>query len=61
MYIFFYLFYCTLHLKDGQNQNATAYRKVASSNKSRIEPHPGFFRLLMKGIFDAWQKVYFVN
>ena len=26
------------------------YRKVASSNKSRLEVHAGFFRLLMKGI-----------
>ena len=27
------------------------YRKVASSNTSRLEAHAGFFRLLMKGIF----------
>ena len=26
------------------------YRKVASSNTSRLETHAGFFRLLMKGI-----------
>ena len=26
------------------------YRKVASSNTSRLEAHAGFFRLLMKGI-----------
>ena len=30
------------------------YRKVASSNTSRLEAHAGFFRLLMKGIFDCY-------
>ena len=30
------------------------YHKVSSSNTSRLEPHPGFDRLLMKGIFDAY-------
>ena len=30
------------------------YRKVAGTNTSCLEPHPGFFRLLMKGIFDAY-------
>jgi hypothetical protein len=30
------------------------YRKVASSNTSRLETHAGFFRLLMKGIFDLY-------
>ena len=30
----------------------TKYRKVTSSNMSRFEAHAGFFRLLMKGIFD---------
>ena len=30
------------------------YRKVASSNMSRLEAHAGFFRLLMKGIFDPY-------
>ena len=30
------------------------YHKVASSNKSRLEAHAGFFRLLMKGIFDVY-------
>ena len=29
-----------------------AYCKVASSNTSRLEAYAGFFRLLMKGIFD---------
>ena len=28
------------------------YRKVASSNTSRLEAHAGFFRLLIKGICD---------
>ena len=32
----------------------TKYRKVASSNKSRLEAHVGFFRLLMKGIVDPY-------
>ena len=27
------------------------YRKVKSSNISRLATHPGFYRLLMKGIF----------
>ena len=31
-----------------------AYRKVASSNTSRLEAHAGFFRLLMKGIFNPY-------
>ena len=30
------------------------YRIVASSNTSRLEAHPGIFRLLMKGIVDAY-------
>ena len=30
------------------------YRKVASSNMSRLEAHEGFFRYLMKGIFDPY-------
>ena len=33
---------------------ALIYRKVASSNMSRLEAHAGFFRLLMKGIFDTY-------
>ena len=31
---------------------STKYRKVASFNTSRLEAHGGFFRLLMKEIFD---------
>ena len=30
------------------------YRKVASANTSCLEAHAGFFRLLMKGIFDPY-------
>jgi hypothetical protein len=30
------------------------YHKVASSNMSRLEAHAGFFRLLMKEIFDPY-------
>ena len=30
------------------------YRKVTSSNTSRLEAHASFFRLLMKGIFDPY-------
>ena len=30
------------------------YRKVASSNTSCLEAHAGFFRSLMKGIFDPY-------
>ena len=30
------------------------YRKVASSNTSRFKAHAGFFRLSIKGIFDAY-------
>ena len=32
----------------------TNYRKVASSNMSRLEAHAGFFKLLAKGIFDHY-------
>ena len=30
------------------------YHKVASSNMSHLEAHAGFFRLLMKRIFDPY-------
>ena len=39
------------HILDPIN---TVYRKVASSNTSRLEAHESFFRLLMKGIFDPY-------
>ena len=34
--------------------NVSNYSKVASSNMSRLEAHAGYFRLLMKGIFDPY-------
>ena len=37
---------------DVEQQNY--YCKVVSSNSSRLEAHEGFFRLLMKGIFDPY-------
>ena len=40
-----------MHYKKKEN-----YRKVPSSNMSCLEAHPGFFRLLMKGIFDPYVK-----
>ena len=33
---------------------AIRYHKVASSNTFHLEEHAGFFRLLMKGILDAY-------
>ena len=35
-------------------QSIFMYSKVASSNTSHLEAHAGFFRLLMKGIFDPY-------
>ena len=32
----------------------TRYHIVKSYNTSRLELHPGFFRMLMKGNFDAY-------
>ena len=32
----------------------SVYRKVASSNTSHLEVHAGFYRLFMKGIFNAY-------
>ena len=43
------LFPCILYVTEKRT-----YRKVASSNTSRLEAHAGFFRLLMKEIFDAY-------
>ena len=37
-----------------RTKSALKYRKVASSNMSRLEAHAGFFRVLMKGIFDPY-------
>ena len=36
------------------SMEVSIYRKVASSDTSRLEAHAGFFRLLMKGIFDPY-------
>ena len=45
----------TLHLISAQtSQEGIGYRKVASSNTSRLEAHTGFFRLPMKGIFHPY-------
>ena len=41
-----------LRCKNSAQQNG--YRKIASSNTSRLEAHAGIFRLLMKGIFDPY-------
>ena len=30
------------------------YHRVPSSNESHLESHSGYYRLLMKGIFDAY-------
>ena len=35
-------------------KSANIYRKVTSSNRACLEVHAGFFRLLMKGIFDPY-------
>ena len=32
------------------------YRQVASTNTVCLEAHPGFFRLLMKGKLDAYER-----
>ena len=42
------------------HQKLDKYRKIASSNTSRLEAHVGFFRLLMKGVFGPKQKVDFL-
>ena len=34
--------------------NSYIYCRVASSNTIRLEAHAGFFRLLMKGIYDPY-------
>ena len=36
------------------NSSFFIYCKVTSSNTSCLEAHAGFFRLLMKGIFDPY-------
>ena len=44
----------TLLIQKRQIRIKTAYRRVASSDTSRLEAYAGFFRLLMKGIFDCY-------
>ena len=48
----FEFFSVSLVFRDGNLKNT--YRKVASSNTSRLEAHAGYFKLLMKGIFDPY-------
>ena len=42
------------YFQSNLHSDCTNYRKVASSNTSHLEAHAGFFRLLMKGIFDPY-------
>ena len=35
-------------------KTSVEYQKVASSNSSHLEANAGYFRLLMKGIFDPY-------
>ena len=42
-----------LLLQDCKSLKENNYRKVMSSNTSHLEAHAGFFRLLMKRIFDC--------
>ena len=37
-----------------QNETESIYHIVANSDTSRLEAHAGIYRLLMKGIFDAY-------
>ena len=48
--------YSEVHFFAWKNKayNLYKYRKIASSNTSRLEAHVGFFRLLMKGIFGPY-------
>ena len=38
----------------GASKHQITYRKVVSSNTSRLDAHAGFFRLLVKGIFNPY-------
>ena len=40
--------------KKGLNFMFLMYRKVVTSNTFHLEAHAGFFRMLMKGIFDPY-------
>ena len=42
------------HHHSGASPFHLGYRKVVSSNTSCLEAHAGFFRLLMKGIFNPY-------
>ena len=44
----------TDYIQKRRGEPGLKYRKVASSNTSRLEAHAGFFRLLMKGILDPY-------
>ena len=45
---------CQINLLFCHQLTHNEYRRVAFSNTPRLEPHPGVYRLLMKGIFDAY-------
>ena len=42
------------YLKEFELCAVIEYRKIASSNTSRLEAHAGFFRLFMKGVFGPY-------
>ena len=46
--------YKQIRVSTFSNNTEFTYRKVASSNMSRLEAHVGFFSLLMKRIFDPY-------
>ena len=48
------LTHCSAISQNFWRPNEITYRKVVSSNTSHLEAHAGFFRMLMKGIFDAY-------
>ena len=51
---FLLLFPMTFFELEAISSNNLTYRKVTSSNTSHLEAHAGFFRLLMKGIFNPY-------
>jgi hypothetical protein len=46
--------FAQISLKKNRLLSRTCDRVVASTSPSRFEAHAGFFRLSMKGIFDAY-------
>ena len=54
--------FCT-YLSDQASQSrlyvSSMYCKVVSSNTSRFKAHAGFFRLLVKGVFDPYVPVMY--